>query len=569
MKEYHIPYACLAAVLLFFGTGYSARAEVIYSVPGPPTSSLEVYPWKTFPFNDLSFFFNPGTHLQDFRSPGHYSILTSVALDMGNASIPSGGFSVSIHTLAQNGSGSFDLPLIQRLNGSTNPAVAGSYSFNGLVPLNPNTNYVALVRVEDGGGNYTLNLSGSGPDVGSTGGRLVMLQNDSISTIITNGFNSGPFRLDDLILYLVSPSDNILMTVTATPVDMEGGLQFANLQSEVLRGGSQTVLNDLNNHLFNLRAGGEEEANFDGLTASLDGGVILSPSYDAENSKTRSMLDSHHWEVFSTAGYGYADLDSMGGQAGVEVDSWAPGVGIENRHLARGLTLGFAANYLTSHQKYGNDLGKLDLEGPAVSTYVSYARKNFWGSLLYSFGAYELDSTRNAGPGLSDAHGSTDAFTHAVQFNTGWNFRFQNNTLITGPYAGIDWLRGSIDNYSETGGGIAGLSYASQDFDSLISRVGWSLSKRVYTDWATITPQVRMGYERQNFENSGTSVHAINAPFTLSGGNQNPGQDYMAAGAGVHFAFNNSLSLLLNYEGQYLRDASQGHYGSVRIGFSF
>ena len=78
--------------------------------------------------------------------------------------------------------------------------------------------------------------------------------------------------------------------------------------------------------------------------------------------------------------------------------------------------------------------------------------------------------------------------TNSVQYNTGWNFRFQNHTLVTGPFVGVDYLYGSVRGYNETGGGMAALSY-----------------------------------ERQNLQNNGTSVSLINAPFTAAGGNQSPG----------------------------------------------
>ena len=70
-----------------------------------------------------------------------------------------------------------------------------------------------------------------------------------------------------------------------------------------------------------------------------------------------------------------------------------------------------------------------------------------------------MSSTRNPGFGFATALGSTHTNTNAIQYNTGWNFRFQNNTLVTGPFAGIDWLSGTVAGYSESGGGLAALSY--------------------------------------------------------------------------------------------------------------
>ena len=51
-----------------------------------------------------------------------------------------------------------------------------------------------------------------------------------------------------------------------------------------------------------------------------------------------------------------------------------------------------------------------------------------------------------------------------------------------------------MDAYSETGGGAAALRYNEQSYESLVTRIGWSASKKIKTDFADITPQVRLSY---------------------------------------------------------------------------
>lgn len=349
---------------------------------------------------------------------------------------------------------------------------------------------------------------------------------------------------------------------------VQTGLPMANVMGQMLISGNQTATSDVNNHIFGLMAGDGEEAANSSLSVSLDEGVVIGQGDGPEDPIARKVLRSRQWELYTTVNYSYVDLNALGGQAGVNVESWAPGIGIE-RHLSRGLAVGFAVSYLQSRQDYSGGLGSLDLEGPALSTYLTFVRKNYWSSLLYSFGSYELDSTRNPGFGFPEADGSTHGYNNSVQHNTGWNFRFQNNTLLTGPFVGIDYLHGTVDAYSETGGGAAALRYAKQSYESLVTRVGWSASKKIKTDFASITTQVRLSYERQNLENNGTSVALINAPFTAAGGNQSPGQDYMAAGAGLNFAVNDQLSVLLSYQGQFFRSDMSAHLGALRLSYKF
>ncbi|MFC5456802.1 autotransporter domain-containing protein [Prosthecobacter fluviatilis] len=351
------------------------------------------------------------------------------------------------------------------------------------------------------------------------------------------------------------------------------GLAMANAEGQAIISGVQTGLNDINNHLFNLRSGGgEEEEESDGsISAALDYGVVMGEGDGPEdkNPIAKKVLRSRQWEVFTTVNYGNVKLNPISTQSGVQIDSWASSVGIE-RHLSRGLTLGFAVTFLQSSQTYTGGLGKIDLEGPMLSAYLAYARKGFWGSLLYSFGAYDLGSQRNPGLGLPSAAGATDAYTNAIQYNTGWNFHFlPDRSLVTGPFIGIDYLHGTVDAYSETGGGLGALRFNKQTFESLVTRVGWSTSKKFHTDWADITPQFRLSYERQNLKNNGTSVSLINAPFTAAGGNQTPGQDYMVLGTGVNFQFTPDFSMLLGYQVQLFRNNMEAHFGSIRFGYKF
>jgi outer membrane autotransporter protein len=367
-----------------------------------------------------------------------------------------------------------------------------------------------------------------------------------------------------------TPSFRFIVTFGPPPEELSAfatGLPMANAEGQMLISAGSTVTNDLNNHLFYLRAGQGEEAADDSIASAIDDGVVVGQG-DGADPIVKRVPRSRRWELFTTVNYGNIKLSAVGSQAGVQIDAWAPSVGIE-RHLTRSLALGFATTFLTSDQRYTGGLGSLHLEGPALSAYLSFVRKGYWSSLLYSFGSYELDSRRNPGFGFPTANGTTRTYTNSVQYNTGWNFRFQDNTFVTGPFAGIDYLHGSVDAYSETGGGAAALRYGKQSYESLVSRVGWTTSKKVQTNWAVITSQFRLSYERQNLKNNGTSVSLINAPFSTSGGNQSPGQDYMVAGAGLNFQFTDQFNLLFFYQGQFFRNNQEAHFGSVRFGYSF
>ncbi len=96
------------------------------------------------------------------------------------------------------------------------------------------------------------------------------------------------------------------------------------------------------------------------------------------------------------------------------------------------------------------------------------------------------------------------------------------------------------------------------------------MSKYVKTDFAVITAQARLSYERQNLNNNnGTTVGLINQPFVVSAGGQNYGQDYMVAGAGLNFQFTPAFGMLLNYQGQFFRQSVEAHYVGLRLSYKF
>lgn len=377
--------------------------------------------------------------------------------------------------------------------------------------------------------------------------------------------NPGVFDgLNDTALNLVPTQVGNFNQVSGvyTVIDTITGLQMANIMGQSVMSAAQGMLGDVNGRLFFLRSGYGERGYDGSLSASLDAGVE-----SGEGDMVGS--DSGEWQAYLNANYNNVSMDAVGAQqAGFDSDTWTAGVGFE-RSISPNFSLGFAANWLESQQDFSNNVGKLDMSGISLSAYGSYVRKAFWADMLYSFGSFDIETNRNT-IGFGNANGQTDAMTHAVQFNTGWNFRFQDNSLVTGPIVGVDYMHATVDGFSETGGGLAALRYNSRNYDSLISRVGWSLSKKVDTDFAKITAQVRLSYERQNIKHDNqTSVSLINQPFTPNSAEQNLGQDYMAAGAGLNFQFTPRFGVLLNYQGQFFRQSVQAHFVNIRAGFSF
>ena len=64
-------------------------------------------------------------------------------------------------------------------------------------------------------------------------------------------------------------------------------------------------------------------------------------------------------------------------------------------------------------------------------------------------------------------------------------------------------------------------------------------------------------------------MNLINQPFSTTSTSQSPGQDYLVAGTSLNFQLSPTLSLQLNYQGQFFRQNLQAHFGGVRLNFIF
>jgi outer membrane autotransporter protein len=334
------------------------------------------------------------------------------------------------------------------------------------------------------------------------------------------------------------------------------GSAYAQSVTQSIFSLSQNSLAGANDRLALLRSfrSARASSSFDqGVTIGQGDGLELTP-----------------WELFTTLNYGSLSFASTGSQQGLQTHTWTPGIGLEY-HVNSSLSAGVIASFLDSRQTYANNLGELNLKGQNFSLYASYVKKHFWIDGQYNYGNYDMNSTREPGFGFSTAYGKSSATTHAGQLNAGYQLHFQDDTLVTGPFIGVDYFRGTVNAFSEhEGGGLAALNFSKQSFDTLTSRIGWEVRKQLNTQVGTLTPYLRLSYKRQNLNNNnGTSVNLINTPFAVSSSSQNPGRNYLVASTGLNWQINPRVSLGLGYQGQYFRSDLKAHFYNLNLGYRF
>lgn len=292
------------------------------------------------------------------------------------------------------------------------------------------------------------------------------------------------------------------------------------------------------------------------------------------------------WRGFVlSSGTGF-DQESGLNNPGQSGESWTGAAGLE-RILNPHLLIGAAISGGDSDSDVAN-LATIEVEGVAGHLYGTYLSDGFYVDARYAIGSLDADASRFAAPGLT-ARSSTDSLNHAVYFETGR--QVQVGQWTTGPYLGLDYLSGEIDAFAENGAGRFNLLVNEQNYDSLVGKIGWELSRQQTRQWGTLASKVRAGWNHEFLDGVGGNAgfgYETSPVGRLVGGNfvstgraltgsfalEEPGDDYLALGVGLvaevaEAGLFESCRIGLNYESQLFREDFFEHYLSGQITFRY
>jgi uncharacterized protein YhjY with autotransporter beta-barrel domain len=223
------------------------------------------------------------------------------------------------------------------------------------------------------------------------------------------------------------------------------------------------------------------------------------PSDDSVNlsGKTANSCNLAVW------GAGYVSLSEFD-RGGTDFSSSGLGftVGADYR-FSPSFVGGVAVGYGRSQSDIGSHGTETAAEAVSAALYASWHRDGWFVDGLLGYQHLKFDNTRYVTANGQMAHGSRSGDQVFGSLLAGYEIR--KDGFVIAPYVGVRGSAGTLNGYSEAGGGIYGLTYGDQRVASISGVVGVRVEKEIQQSWGTLTPSARIEY-RHDFV-GGTTVH--------------------------------------------------------------
>jgi len=232
---------------------------------------------------------------------------------------------------------------------------------------------------------------------------------------------------------------------------------------------------------------------------------------------------------------GIGDFASVSGNAAAPAFTGTSGGFLAgfDRPIATDLYLGLAAGYVHSDlSESAGATGQIDSGRVAVYGGGWSGQNLLTGTAGYAYD--RLSTARNLGGGAAaQAHNG-----HEFSIGGQWSLPtpvtgIAGNAIVT-PKIGVQFLHLTEDGFKETGASGFDLSSRGNDTDSAQPYLGLAASERfVAADGTEVTPEIRLGYNREVLSNNRViTLAAIDGTTFLAQGVK-PSRDMLSAGIGV------------------------------------
>ena len=267
-------------------------------------------------------------------------------------------------------------------------------------------------------------------------------------------------------------------------------------------------------------------------------------------------------------GYGgISEQDNKNGISGYDADTYGIAIGADKKINDR-FTLGVSGSASKTDVDNNSGSKKTDVDSYQVNLYGSWEKGQYYvdGIVGAAFNNYE--TTRSVAP-ASTARADFDGQTYVAKAETGYIHTMKNGVQLT-PNASLTYAHNTVDNYTETGAGVANLTVDNQDADRLEAKLGVKAAKTFTTGRSMkLRPEVRLavahdfiGDEQQatsNFQGVGTA-------FRTTGGDIE--KTSFEAGVGVDLMNTRGMTLSADYDYTGKSDYSS-HIGALKVRYDF
>ena len=265
-----------------------------------------------------------------------------------------------------------------------------------------------------------------------------------------------------------------------------------------------------------------------------------------------SLLAGNSSDMPNAAGFSYGATSGM--------------IGLEYS-VNRNLILGLAASFtrMESDTTAGTTA---DADVISGAVYMSYSTRQWFFDALAAYGTVALDLTR---PGANDTvHGSTTVSAVGLAARTG--YLFDVGKIRVGPIAGISFVSGKVDGYTETGNDPTAMKVAEQTVESLTGSAGIRFLAPFQMGGTLFVPYLNVTLEHQFGGGTGTVTTSLTqapgSPVSLSfpifGA-----RDYGKIEGGLTIELAPEASISLSGASTFARDDGQDYRLSAGLNWRF
>jgi autotransporter-associated beta strand protein len=277
------------------------------------------------------------------------------------------------------------------------------------------------------------------------------------------------------------------------------------------------------------------------------------------------------WGIFASALGTVGQLQSINGSAGYQPGYTFTSAGATmgaDYHFTDYLAAGLSVGYLGGSADVSGGGGTVSSQDLRFGAYGT-AYKDALHADLYVGGAEDFyDTDRNISALGRTATASPNGQEFNLDAQAGYDLKA--GEAILSPFGGMSYDRLMVGSFTESGAGAMDLSVAQQTAESLRSRLGVKLAKKIKSGERTLSPYASVGWQHE-YENQS---RAIDAQFASAPGSSfavntaDVSRDGALLGAGLDADWGNGLSARLSYSGDLRADFAANTFGgSVRLRF--